>query len=130
MFPASFDLQAAEAVGDDEGELDVVDVVVRLVDRSLVQYDNSTGRYRLLETLRQYAADRLGDAGQTVGARERHARHFLELAVRIGPATEDERYDAAQAALTTELENLRAAAEWCIDAGQWADLGAVALSVR
>jgi len=83
-----------------------------------------------LETLRQYAADRLGEADETVASRERHARHFLRFAARIGPGTEDARYEAAHVVLTTELENLRATAEWCIDGSHWAELAEMALSVR
>ena len=75
VFPPSFDLDAAEAVAGDP-EIDVIDALVRLVDQSLVQYDATTGRYRLLETLRQYAADRLADAGETDLARDRHTDFY------------------------------------------------------
>ena len=64
VFPASFDLAAAEAVAGD-GTIDVVDCVLRLVDRSLVMFEPEEDRYRLLETLRQYGADRLAEAGET-----------------------------------------------------------------
>ena len=84
VFPASFDLAAAEAVAGD-GAVDVVDCVLRLVDRSLVVYEPEDDRYRLLETLRQYGADRLADAGETEATRERHARHFLAFAERVAP---------------------------------------------
>ena len=55
------DLAAAEAVAG--GESGAVDGVLGLVERSLVSYDPAEGRYRMLETLRQYAADRLAEAG-------------------------------------------------------------------
>ena len=72
VFPATFDLDAAAAIAaDDSSDIDAVDCVLRLVDRSLVAYDPTAGRYRLLETLRQYGADRLVDAGETMETRER-----------------------------------------------------------
>ncbi len=111
VFPASFDLAAAEAVAA-AGGVDVVGCMVRLVDRSLVQYERDRGRYRLLETLRQYAADRLGDSGETGEARSRHAQHFDELTARIYPRFFDARYLGAVSALTAEIDNLRAVAEW------------------
>ena len=121
VFPASFDLPAAEAVAGDDG-LDVLDHLVRLVDRSLVQFEPDTGRYRLLETLRQFGADRLGDAGETDATRERHARHYLHLVEQVAPELRDARDVAAYAVLTAEMDNLRATADWCVDHHRWADL--------
>ena len=121
VFPASFDLAAAEAVVD-EADMDVVECVLRLVDRSLVVYEPGPGRYRLLETLRQYGADRLADAGETEQIRERHARYFFALVDRVGPALDDARFFDAQATLMIELDNLRATADWCVEAGWWVEL--------
>jgi predicted ATPase len=123
VFPASFGLDAAEAVtAGSETTGDVVDCLLSLVDRSLVQYDPEHGRYRLLETLRQYAADRLAEAGETEASRERHARYFLELAERLGPDLLGARYNSTIAMLAAELDNLRAAATWCIDLDHWCEL--------
>ena len=121
VFPASFDLAAAEAVVDDS-DVDVVDRVLRLVDRSLVAYEAEANRYRLLETLRQFGADRLTEAGETEVVRRRHAEWFLALADRVGPGIEDDRFDVARATLTAELDNLRSAADWCIEVGSVAAL--------
>ena len=121
VFPASFDLAEAEAVAGDGG-VDVVECVLRLVDRSLVVYEPESGRYRLLETLRQFGADRLADANETEPIRQRHARHFLGLVERIAPELDDDRYQAAEATLVIELDNLRATADWCAEAAWWGDL--------
>jgi len=121
VFPASFDLAAAEAVAG-EGGVDVVECVLRLVDRSLVVYEPESGRYRLLETLRQFGADRLADAGETESTRQRHARHFLGLVEQVAPGLFDARFDATQTMLTIELDNLRATADWCAEAGWWGEL--------
>ncbi len=123
VFPASFDMDAAEAVAtDDDGQWDVVDSLLGLVDRSLVQFDPERGRYRLLETLRQYAADRLADGGETERTRERHARYFLDLVEVQAEPLLDGRYQTAASILALELDNLRSMAMWCIDQAHWADL--------
>jgi predicted ATPase/class 3 adenylate cyclase len=128
VFPGSFDLDAAEAVAGD-AEIDVVECVLRLVDRSLVDYEPDAARYRLLETLRQYGADRLADAGETALIRERHARWFLALAERAGPGLDDARFPAARDELGGELDNLRATADWCVETGQWPELAAMCLRI-
>ena len=125
VFPASFDLAAAEAVAG-HGVADVVNDVLHLVDRSLVVYEPNRGRYRLLETLRQYGADRLTEAGETDDTRERHADYFLGLAERLAPELADARYPAAHATLVADLDNLRAVAEWCNEGGRWTDLARMA----
>ncbi len=50
--------------GEDGDEFEVLDAVTRLVERSLVNHDGETGRYRLLETLRQFGDDRLVEASE------------------------------------------------------------------
>ena len=83
-FRGSFSLSACEAVaaGGDVDAGDVLDVLGRLVDRSLVHVAGGPGdtRYRLLETVRQYAADKLREAGERDRAFEAHATFFLALA--------------------------------------------------
>ena len=128
VFPASFDLAAAVVVAGDD-RLDVTEAVVRLVDCSLVQFEPEEGRYRLLETLRQYAEDRLADAGEIEEIRERHAAYFLALAGRLAPETMDSRYTGAKRALAAELDNLRSTAEWCERTEHWADLAGMALGL-
>jgi predicted ATPase len=61
----------------------VLDLLIRLVDRSLVvaeEQPDGPARYRLLETLRQYAHEKLAAGGGAAGVRRRHAAHFLALA--------------------------------------------------
>jgi predicted ATPase len=120
VFPASFDVDAGEAVAGSNGPS--VACLIRLVERSLVQFDPKDGRYRLLETLRQYGADRLADAGETDAAQERHARYFLGLVARQAGALAGPGYPEARAVLTAELDNLRTLAEWCAEHGRWAEL--------
>ena len=121
VFPASFDLAAAEAVVAGDG-VDVVECVLRLVDRSLVVYEPGANRYRLLETLRQFGAERLTDVGETGEIRHRHAAWFLALADRLGPGLDDSGFVATRSALIADLDNLRSTADWCVESGSWIEL--------
>jgi predicted ATPase/class 3 adenylate cyclase/DNA-binding CsgD family transcriptional regulator len=87
VFVAPFTLDGAEAVaadGEQVDTIDVLDTLGRLVDKSLVQLDDDTGRYRLLETVRQYAIDRLRDASELEATRARHAHWYATWATQIG----------------------------------------------
>ena len=129
VFPASFSLEAAEEVaGQDDEPVKVTDSLLGLVDRSLVQFDPHEGRYRLLETLRQFAADRLGESGETEVRRERHARYFLGLVDRHADDLLGAGYLNARTALMAEIENVRATATWLIDEGRWATLASLCRS--
>ncbi|WP_232668646.1 helix-turn-helix transcriptional regulator [Pseudonocardia sp. TRM90224] len=114
VFPAGFDLDAARAVCADgaAGPGDVLGSIGRLVDKSLVVADTrgGTSRYGLLETIREYAADRLRDAGEGDRTRDRHLDHFL--AVATARPVQAGGLDSWRARVEREYDNLRAALEW------------------
>jgi non-specific serine/threonine protein kinase len=90
---------------EDHGDLDdlgVIDHLTRLVDKSLVIADHagSESRYRLLETVRQYAAEKLDESGDTTGAMARHLDFYLDLVERAVP----ELTGADQAEILSRLE--------------------------
>jgi len=92
VFAGSFELEAAEAVGATEAvaQPEVADLLGSLVNKSLVVAERSAGslRYRLLETIRQYGAERLAASGGEAGAkkaRDAHAQFYLSLAEAAGP---------------------------------------------
>jgi predicted ATPase/DNA-binding SARP family transcriptional activator len=102
-----------------------LDLLTGLVDKSLVVHDEQgrEGRYRLLETVRQYARDRLQQADEEEAVRNRHRDWFVLLAERAAPHLQ---FGAGERAWMDRLErdhdNLRAALEWClaaVDSGQW-----------
>ena len=81
VFRGPFPLEAAEAVAADGVAVtayDVLDVISRLVDKSLVLLDDTTGDYRLLETIRQFSLDRLREAGEVASTRDRHTVWFVD----------------------------------------------------
>ncbi len=133
VFPAGFDLRSARAVAAVDGvsELDVVDLVPQLVDRSLLQRStvgDGTTRYRMLETMRAYGREHLQHAGAGDAIRERHARHTLEAVNRLalrsfGP---DER--AVRQRLFEFLPDVQVALEWFIDRRDWEQAMEVSLT--
>ncbi|MGA2209337.1 MAG: BTAD domain-containing putative transcriptional regulator [Acidimicrobiales bacterium] len=86
VFAGGFDLAGAEAVVVFDGPSSVFDVVGSLVDKSLLQADTTgvTARYRMLETVREYAAAKLSSIEEQ-DARAAHARYFVELAETAAP---------------------------------------------
>jgi len=119
VFAGGFTLEAAEAVlsGDGVDTLDVFDGVAQLVDKSLVVAEPMHGetRYRLLETIRQYALERLDGASATDTVRRRHAQWYVTFVEREAPFVlgpdELERRDR----LEGEIDNLRAALTWALE---------------
>ena len=93
VFAGGFALDAAEAVGagDDVAPRDVLDLLGHLVDKSLVAFDAQTERYRLLETVRQYALERLAESGDEARTRDRHLGFYVALAERAGARTRSDR---------------------------------------
>ncbi|MFD0470672.1 hypothetical protein ACFQ0B_22030 [Nonomuraea thailandensis] len=81
VFAGLFDLGLAERVCADGGILrraELLDLLGGLVDKSLVLHQGGSGRYRLLETIRRYAADRLAEVGEVARLRDRHLRVVCE----------------------------------------------------
>lgn len=130
VFASSFDLDAAAAVVrvDGLGKSDVVDVLLRLVDRSLVVHDRACGRYRLLETLRQFASDRLAETGAAATIVERYTSHYTRVVGETAAGIDDHRHDAAVATLAAELDNIRATIDLLLRAEQWRAVGKVSLA--
>ncbi len=117
VFAGGWTLEAAEQVcsgaGIDRNE--VLDLLTGLVDKSLVTADDHgpQARYRLLETVRQYATTRLADAGEVQALRERHLAYHLGLVEAAEPQVLGAgRNDPVLRTLVAEVPNLRAALEW------------------
>jgi predicted ATPase/class 3 adenylate cyclase/DNA-binding CsgD family transcriptional regulator len=114
-FLGGFDLPAARAVaGHDEVErFQVLDLLTLLVDKSLVVADDSRGRtrYRLLETVRQYALEKLGESGEADAVRTRHRDHYTALAALLDAPAGSE-YEQRIEQANIEIDNLRAAFAW------------------
>jgi predicted ATPase/class 3 adenylate cyclase/DNA-binding NarL/FixJ family response regulator len=115
VFLGGFDLAAAQGVagGGYVQRFQVLDLLTLLVDKSLVVADESAGRtrYRLLETVRQYALEKLGEFGEADAVRSRHRDHYTTMAALLdAPAGRD--YERRVEQAETEIDNLRAAFAW------------------
>jgi predicted ATPase len=107
-------LEAAEAVCGGAG-LDVLEAVRALVDQSLLhrmELPGAAPRFGMLETVREYAAERLAASGEAASLRGRHARYFTGLAEQAEPTAFAPPESTAAERLEAELPNLRAALAW------------------
>jgi predicted ATPase/transcriptional regulator with XRE-family HTH domain len=121
IFSGGFALDAAEAVcaGGQIATEEVLDLLLRLVDKSLVVAEGSAGdieRYRLLETLRQYGRERLLAAGETEDLHARHAAYYRALAEEAEPALFGPQQAAWLDRLEAEHVSLRQALRWAYEA--------------
>jgi predicted ATPase/DNA-binding SARP family transcriptional activator/Tfp pilus assembly protein PilF len=108
----------------------VLDLLASLVDKSLViaETQGETTRYRLMETMRQYACERLAESEQSRTVRERHRDYFLKLAEEVRPKLKGAEQARWLTVLAEEHDNLRAAVTFCLEesegGGQGLRLGA------
>jgi len=132
VFSGSFDDAAAESVvaGDGIEPWDVVDALGDLVAKSLVTAERSLGgtRYQLLETMRAYAREQLDATDDADAWRRRHAAHYAAFAAEVWSGLRGVDELAWRARLADELDNLRAAVVWGLDADS-ADDAELALRV-
>jgi predicted ATPase/DNA-binding NarL/FixJ family response regulator len=117
VFAGGFELTTAEVVCSGAGlePGDVSALVLDLAERSLVQLETGRrgpDRYRLLESIRQFAAERLHESGEGFAIRQRHASWYLALAERAEGEERGMDQDGWLTRLETDLDNIRAALEW------------------
>ena len=125
VFAGGWRLESAESVcagGSGEGVLEpceVLDLLTGLTEKSLVFVEMSDGgettRYRLQETVRQYARTRLAECGEEESVRGRHRDEFLHLAERANPEMQGPGQTAWLDRLEEEHDNLRTALDWCLE---------------
>ena len=113
VFMGGFDLDAALAVAasTEAEEFQILDQLSLLVDKSLVITDDESDamRYRLLETMRQYALEKLGESGEADEVRDRHRDHYVAAAVAL------EGGERLVEWAESEIDNIRAAHTWSLE---------------
>src|SRR6266508_3428727 len=117
IFSGGGTLEAAEAICAGEGVEagEVLDLLSRLVDKSLVMVDRPEGdetRYHLLETIRQYAGEKLAESGEVDESRNRHLHYFVQWAENAQPRLFRPEQFAWFNRFEAEHDNIRAALEW------------------
>lgn len=116
-----FDLDAAQAVGADSDveRYQTLDQLALLIDKSLVVAEDSHfgTRYRMLETVRQYALEKLGESGEADAVRDGRRDHYATVAAQLdSPGRTGHQRLVEQAEI--EMDNLRAAFAWCRENGE------------
>jgi predicted ATPase/class 3 adenylate cyclase len=119
VFVGGWSLDAAESVCTDDlaKRADILDLLEQLINKSLVLMVDLPGepRYRMLETMRQYANEKLVEAGESDGLRDRHLTYFLDLAEAGEPHLIRPEQLEWLAKLDADYENLRLALEWALN---------------
>jgi len=120
VFARTFDASAAVAVvgGDDLDSWDVTEALSSLVAKSMLTPETSgdgTTRYGVLETLRQFARERLDDRGETDRWRRAHAEHYATLMGEIGRGLLGPEHVLWVGRLRADLDNVRSAVGWALE---------------
>ena len=118
VFAGGFDLRAAENVCgfDPIDDIDVIDLVSSLVDKSMIVADRGASgmRYRLLETLRQYGEEQMELRGETPSVRDRHAEYYANLVSELDVLVRGQRQLEGTQRMSLEWDNVRAAHLWAL----------------
>ena len=121
VFAGGWTITTAQCVATGSGldERTVLDGLGGLVRKSMVVAEGlaKTTRYRMLVSLRRYARERLAGSNEEVAVRTRHAQYFTRLVESLADDVRGPRQDAAYGTLLTELDNVRAAFDWHLEAG-------------
>ncbi|MBI5567823.1 MAG: AAA family ATPase, partial [Chloroflexi bacterium] len=124
VFAGGWTLEAAEAIGADEDATgliqpdDVLDLITQLVNKSLVIAEGTEHghvRYRLLETIRQYAREKMSDFCDVDCVWDRHLDYFVRLAERAEPELRGPQQAQWLNRLKDDVDNLHAALDWSVD---------------
>ncbi|MBI5879736.1 MAG: tetratricopeptide repeat protein [Chloroflexi bacterium] len=121
VFAGGWYFEAAESVCSEDGidAIEVLDLLSRLVEKSLVAEDDVHGiaRYRLLETIRQYAREKLLDSGDGARVRARHLAYFLRQAIAFSDNWPGLEQTAWFENARTDVDNFRTALDWSFENG-------------
>lgn len=119
VFVGGWSLEAAEFICSGAGldSSEILDLLLRLVDKSLVvaQASEINSRYHWLETIRQYAQEKLVEAGETEFIRDQHLEFFSEFVARLEPRIRSAELPIALAELEADYDNVRAAIQWALN---------------
>jgi predicted ATPase len=122
VFVGSWSLRAAEEIcGLDECADEFLDSLRLLVDSSLVvaTVDNaSEPRYRMLDTIHEYAAEQLADSNEYAEMRQRHGKYYVDLAEQAEPALQDRAHQVWYPLLEREHDNIRVSLGWLLKKGE------------
>jgi non-specific serine/threonine protein kinase len=126
VFSEGFTLEAMEAVCYEPAERSrSLHELESLVEKGLVQVASSGDRFRLLETIRQFGAERLDEAGEVEATRRAHAAYFVKFAATVAAGIKGERQLEAMACARAENPNTQAALHWVVERARAGDAAAL-----
>jgi predicted ATPase len=117
VFSGAWTIEACEAVGIVDGDLDAVDTLSALVTQSLVRVDESAPdkpRFRMLDTVRAYAAERLAERGETNATVARLARYLIDVVQAVRNDLQGPAHRAVAERLDRERDEIRSAIDWAL----------------
>jgi predicted ATPase/DNA-binding CsgD family transcriptional regulator len=127
VFRGGCDIEAAQAVCSHNLDLDILDGLESLLVKSLLRQKEGPGggpRFTMLETIREYARERLEESGEAAEVRRSHAEYLMTLAETARPELEKANHQYWTERLTADHENIRAALAWSLGDGRdYAELG-------
>jgi predicted ATPase len=115
VFVGGWTLEAAESVcGEESAGFDILDLLTRLVDKSLVYLEETNGsmRYHRLETIRQYSREKFFETNEVEEVRDRHLDFVVQFVELADENLKGKDQVLWQKRMSTELDNLRSALEW------------------
>ncbi len=121
VFAGGWSLEAVQAVCGEELGADVLETLAHVADKSLIDVEDAAdateGRYRLLETIRQYAHAKLVEAGEAERVSDRHLAYYIRCAEEAEPHLRSAGQLAWVQRLEREHDNLRTALAWALERG-------------
>jgi tetratricopeptide (TPR) repeat protein len=121
VFAGGSTLEAIEEICDPQGDLEALEVVGALLEKSLLRRDEGAGgesRFVMLETIQEFAREKLEESGEAEETRRRHAEHYLALAETAEPELLGAFQGQWMRRLGTEFANLREAHAWSLEPGE------------
>jgi predicted ATPase/class 3 adenylate cyclase len=121
VFAGGSTLEAIEEICDPQGELEALEVVGSLLEKSLLRREERAGgesRFVMLETIQEYAREKLEESGEAEETRRRHAEHYLALTETAEPELLGADQGRWMRRLGTEFANLREAHAWSLEPGE------------
>jgi predicted ATPase len=119
VFTGTWTLEASEAVGTVDGDLDALDIMASLVAQSLIRTDDSDPaelRFRMLDTIRAYARERLTERGETAVTIARLVGYMVGMVETVRDALQGGQHRAVSERLDRERDEIRSAIDWALQA--------------
>ena len=139
IFVGAFELQAAESICSgayvSQNGLEIITPemilphLLQLVNKSLVQFNQESNRYRLLETIHIFSLERLAEAGEKLSLHHQHFAWYLRLSEHAAPNLSGPQQEAWFGRLEVEHENIRVALEWALDEGEVLEVARFSLAM-